>query len=169
MQVEIKLSQDKVAIIDEEDLFLVHRYKWSALSIKTALYEKWYATTSIDGKTTYMHRLIMGEPEGKQIDHIDQDGLNNRRDNLRIVNNSENARNTRAKRKRATKHSKYKGVSWHALKKPSGWIGGRWRAEIELPGRKRKIRYANSEIEAAKAYNELALQYFGDHARLNIL
>jgi hypothetical protein len=166
---EIGLTHGKIAIIDDSDYQLIRGFRWYAISPgdKKRQNETWYAAAMIEKKTTYMHRLIMGSPEGKQIDHIDLDGLNNKRENLRIVTSSENARNTRSKKKRAETSSQYKGVSWHRLTKPNGWVGGRWRAEIELPDRKRKIKYADSEIEAAKEYNKLALEYFGEHARLN--
>lgn len=165
-QMEIGLSQGKVAIIDPEDVHLVAGHTWHALKPR----HTWYAR-NVDG--VYMHRLLMNAKEGETVDHEDGDGLNNRRStNLRIANHSEQQRNTPAKRKRAARSSQYKGVSWHVTRKttkkgPQEY--GRWRTEIELSGRKRIIRYAATEDDAARLYNELATAHFGAFAKLNII
>jgi hypothetical protein len=164
----ITLTRGKLVVIDEADAVLVMQHNWYAMPTRRK--NVWYATTRVNGSTAYMHRLIMGEPRGVQIDHVDGDGLNNRRSNLRLANCSEQGRNSRAKRKRAAKSSKYKGVSWHTIKKQTKKgikVSGCWRAEIELPGRKRLIRYAKTEEQAAELYNALARDHFGEFARPN--
>ncbi|SRR6266566_7295824 len=153
----VPLTRGKFTEIDDSDSALVLQYKWYASPTRHS--ERWYVATRIDGHTTYMHRLIMNAPARDSVDHIDGDGLNNRRSNLRLANCSQQAHNSRPKGKHAAKHSKYKGVSFHS--------SGLWRAEIELPGRKRIIRYAKTEEEAAKLYDSLALEYFGRFARTN--
>jgi hypothetical protein len=111
-----------------------------------------------------MHRVIMGEPQHADIDHINGDGLDNRRENLRIATRSQNMRNAHTEPKRA-KTSQYKGVSWWSYSKIKS--GGYWRAEIELPGRKRIVKCFHDELEAARCYDKLALEHFGEHARIN--
>lgn len=148
---QIPLSRGMFATVDDADVPLVSALRWCALPSKRT----WYAQSSIKRKTVYMHRLLLGNPR-LSVDHINGDGLDNRRCNLREATASQQARNSRPKGGR----SRFKGVSIH---NPSGL----WMATIELPQRKRKVRYAHSELEAAMAYNELASTYFGEFARLN--
>ncbi len=106
----------------------------------------------------YMHRIIMNPPDGKQVDHINGDGLDNRVENLRIATSSENNYNTG---KQSNNTSGYKGVSWHKTRKT--WqvligVGGRL---IRIPG------VFNSAEDAARAYDEAAKKYHGVFARLN--
>ncbi len=167
---EITLSRGKVAQIDDADAELVNGFSWHAVTSKRRT-RVWYAMTQREGKTLYMHRLLMGEPPGQQVDHIDGDGLNNQRGNLRVCTPREQTRNAPGRTKRAEIHSQYKGVSWHWTKKkwPNGVVSvsGMWRAEIELPGRRRKIRYSKDEVTAARLHDEMAKEHFGDFARLN--
>ena len=96
MSVEIKLTQGKKAFIDEEDLEIVKKYKWRAHKTKTKYKENYYAITDVkqpNGKNTtlYMHRLIMDVSKGFVVDHINRNGLDNRKKNLKIVTQKENA------------------------------------------------------------------------------
>ena len=167
---EIALGHDRFANVDKEDLELVAQYKWSALVTPWAT----YAITQGKTKPIYMHRLIMDAPENRQVDHKDGNGLDNRRHNLRIATPKDQAGNTKPRKKRSDIASKYKGVSWRA--NPNG-IGGRWRAEIEiaLPSedgtrkRKRFIKYSLNEDDAARFYNDMAREYYGDFAKINVI
>lgn len=169
---DIQLTQDKIAQIDDADAGLIAGYCWHAVWVNKRR-SVWYASTMRNGKTLYMHRLLMGEPVGKQVDHKDGDGLNNQRGNLRLATPSQNVRNGRKRTKRGKIHSQYKGVSWHTTKKTladgTAKIYGRWRAEIELPGRVRKIKYAKTEEEAARIHDALAKEHFGEFALLNFV
>lgn len=160
---EIQLTRGKVAIVDDQDVWLIFIGKWHAVR-HGKLTERWYASTTLKGKAVYMHRLILDAPKGLDIDHINGDGLDNRRENLRIATRSQNMRNAHTKPKR-TKTSQYKGVSW--WKQPKIQAGGYWKAEIELPGRKRIVKYFHTEVEAARHYDQLAREHFGEHARIN--
>lgn len=153
----------KITLIDDEDRWVMRLCKWHASCVGKR-HKRWYAISQYEGKTIYLHRVIMGEPEGMDVDHINGDGLDNRRANLRVTTRSQNSQNAHAHPKTG-KTSRYKGVSWHKDKKLRS--GGYWRAEIELPGRNRIIRTFHDEQEAARAYDVLAIQYFGEHARLN--
>ena len=97
---EITLSSGAIVLIDEEDYHIVSKYKW--YEIKAVRKGKYYTSYAIgkDGttnkrKTITMHRLIMGFPEDLFIDHINHNGLDNRKENLRVVTASENQKNLR--------------------------------------------------------------------------
>jgi len=147
--------------VDERDLSLLSRFKWYLMKGPWAS----YATTKIKGKTIYMHRFLLKAPKRKQVDHINGNGLDNRRSNLRLATVSEQAANSKSKKKRAPVCSSYKGVSWHNTK-----TGGCWRAELEQKTkgkRKRYIKYASTQEQAALLYNALALEHFGVFAKVN--
>ena len=153
---KIKLTQNKVTLIDDADYELIKQYKWCA----GRTHQCWYAITQArndDGKRTtlYMHRLIIGNNcKDLFIDHINGDGLDNRRSNLRICTNAENLHN------RLPRREMYKGVYWCKRKKP-------WRARIRNNGRLIHLGYYDSKEKAANAYNKAARNYFGGFAFLN--
>lgn len=106
-----------------------------------------------------LHRLLYGLfvgpiPEGMTVDHADGDVLNNRLENLRLATRSENSRNRKTK-------SEYKGVY--------PMCSGRWYASIFKEGKRYRIGHYDTAIEAARAYNEAALKYHGQFARLNAI
>ena len=155
----LKLTQSKIAKIDDCDYVKVKEHTWFAhKSKKKSIKDNWYAGTNIhiDGKykTVHLHTLIMKTPKGYDVDHIDGDGLNNQRSNLRICTRSENLRNQR-KSKGA---SKYKGVSFFKTT-------NKWR--VQLKGK--HIGLYNTEKEAAKVYNDVAIHLFGKFARINLI
>lgn len=119
-----------------------------------------YATAKIivDGevKNVYMHRLILGSPDGV-VDHVDRNGLHNRRMNLRVVSAHANWVNSAA---HLRGKSKYKGVS--AVKKT-----GRWRAALQANRKWEQIGTFDTEEEAARAYDARAAVAFGPTAYLN--
>lgn len=94
----LKLKGGLVAIIDEEDFGKVSKYNWFAHKEKNNTYV--YANTILNGKRTCikMHRIIMGANTGQMIDHIDRNGLNNKKENLRFSNKSLNSFNSRVRR-----------------------------------------------------------------------
>jgi hypothetical protein len=104
----IPLTQGKYAIVDAEDYERVSRYKWCLSRTGKQL----YAQRRTGGKTIRMHQFIMKPPKGMVVDHIDGNGLNNRRSNLRICTRPENTRN---RRRNPNTASGYKGV-WHDKK-----------------------------------------------------
>lgn len=96
MPKEIKLTRGKVAIVDEEDFDRVNAIKWYAYET----HGSWYAARKTNDrirKMLLMHRFIMNPPRDKLIDHINWNGLDNRRTNLRICTHKENRNNTRPK------------------------------------------------------------------------
>ena len=153
---KIKLTQSKETFIDSEDYEKIKSYNWyyhssGYAACKQKINNIW--------KTILLHRVIMNCPNNKQIDHINGNGLDNRKENLRICTHAENGRNTK-KRKGTT--SKYKGIYWYkALSK--------WSVRIRFNYKWIFIGYFNDEKEAAKAYNEKAKELFGKFAKLNII
>ena len=99
--VEVPLTQGKVAIVDAQDAERVLCHKWYTQRNYTSSHDLWYAVTSIQkgGGTQILlslHRFILQlPPRIPQVDHRDCDGLNNRRSNLRLASNSQNAQNSR--------------------------------------------------------------------------
>lgn len=124
----------------------------------------YYARTNVklpSGKMTLKSpaQILFGDYEGC-CDHINHDTLDNRRDNLRICTVSQN--NMNRKKSRKTQSSIYKGVCWYARSR-------KWIARIKYYETKYHLGYFDSEIEAAKAYNNKARELFGEFAKLNNL
>jgi hypothetical protein len=156
---EICLTQGKVAIVDDEDYEWLTRYKWYVAVRKG---NPDYAIRHIwrNGKrtTTTMHQEILKPPIGMVCDHINRNGLDNRRCNIRICTQGNNCMNQNAERPRST--SCYKGVSLRS-------DGKTWRSRLKTKNKIYNIGTFNSEIDAAMAYNEVAKKMFGEFARLN--
>lgn len=148
----IVLSQGKVAIVDEQDFTRVSSYKWYAANVKK---RNWYAQAMIDGKIVLMHRFILGISSGQCIDHINGDGLDNTRSNLRVATNAQNQHNT----VKVRGASKYKGVSFHS---PSG----KWRSAIRVNGIRHWLGVFHTESEAAEAYAAAAKMMHKEYAPL---
>ena len=149
----IPLTRGKFALVDAEDYYRLSKFNWFAtFSGKT-----FYAGRKLAGGTINMHRVIMAAPEGLFVDHIDHNGLNNRRSNLRLCTYKQNNCNT-LPRKGCS--SKYKGVSYSKDKK-------RFRVCIQHNKKSYFLGYFKDEIAAAKAYDKAAKKYFGEYAYLN--
>lgn len=135
--VEIPLTQGLFARVSEQDVALLLPHKWHATQHKAG---KQYAAARIDGKTVYMHRLITGA-QGRlnYVDHINHDGLDNRRENLRVVTPLQNARNRRDR--------KFYLGALGACRQGSGWT-----ARINFKGKDIYLGFFPSEREAGIAY-----------------
>jgi hypothetical protein len=153
----IKLTQGQVAIVDDCDELEMLSYRWYAW--RPTRNSTYYAARSQklpDGKRTVvlMHRQIMGFPE-LQVDHIDGNGLYNRRENLRLATPAQNRHNRRYKNPRTT--SRFKGVSWHKR-------AGKWVAEIKAGEVRRYLGLHETEEQAAAAYIAAARELHGEFA-----
>lgn len=147
-------------IIDREDLVLIKKYTWRITKGRTTFYVIAYNKKNVFGssKTIKIGHVILGHPSKIVIDHANCNGLDNRKRNLRVATYTQNGAN---RRKLKLKSSKFKGVTWK--KSEQFWV-----CRLRIHG---KIIYGggfNSEVHAAKKYNDLAIQYFGRFARLNV-
>ena len=157
---EIILTQGKVALVDDEDFDFINQFKWYAA--KQNPINNWYAfrLVYINNKPAniMMHREIIKTPDGMETDHINHNGLDNRRCNLRVCTNYQNQANRKKRMTQST--SKYKGVSWKKSE-------GRWIANIRINGVNKYLGSYKNEKEAALAYNKALNNSFGDFALLN--
>ncbi len=152
--IDIFIKPGIYSTIDKEDYPTVKGYYW-LLSIKKCGIWVRAIVNEIDyRKTIFLHRIIMNPPENMEIDHKDHNGLNNKKDNLRLATRKDNAHN----RRNFEHTSIYKGVFKYR---------NNWRASIRVNCHKIYLGDFFSEIEAAKAYNEAALKHFGEFALIN--
>lgn len=135
-----------IVLLDDADLDLIGSLRWSITNGRSGLR---YAVNRVSG--TYMHALIL---PGDLVDHINRNGLDNRRSNLRPAAHWQNSGNTRGR----GGTSDYKGVCWHLA-------AGAWVAQIGHP--RRHLGIFDSEIEAARAYDRAAVERWGTYAFLN--
>lgn len=165
------LTMEQTALVSASDYLSLSQWSWCA--IRRPGTTRWYAVRGVlvgrDGRRKlyrliYMHRQITGAGPHQQVDHINHNTLDNRRDNLRLIDCRGNQEN-RKKSDRQT--SRFKGVDWHS-------IGKKWRSRIhdgELQSngerRERHLGLFRSEEDAARAYDDAARSSFGDHACLN--
>lgn len=155
---EIHLTRGKVAIVDDEDYEWLAASSWCYKPDKRTGYAIRRGSRSDRTQTIWMHRQILDAPPGVQVDHIDGDGLNNRRANLRFATNTENQRNQRTPRNNS---SGFKGVHVHRR-------NGLYVVTIRIDGATRQLgQYANKVI-AARVYDKAARDAFGEFARLNL-
>jgi hypothetical protein len=157
---EIKLTRNKVALVDDEDFDYLNQFKWCVRKRKNSTIYYAFRSKRIAGKKTviHMHRVILGlEDPGIICDHKDHNGLNNQKYNLREANYSQNNSN-RTSRKNSS--SKYLGVSWNKQQ-------GKWHAQIKKGLLRIHLGYFECEIEAAKAYNLKAAEIHGEYSNLN--
>lgn len=152
---EIPLTQGKIALIDDEDWPLVAGFKWHARVKRDRRCA--YAVSCRDGRRIHMHRVILDAPPCAEVDHVNGDGLDNRRKNLRLATRSENQWN---KVLYKTNTSGYKGVFWDKN-------CSRFRAAIKVFGVRRYLGSFLTAADAARAYDAAARDLHGEFAGLN--
>ena len=157
---EIPLTQGKVALVDDEDYERLSAFNWFACFQRG----RWYAmrrrgTFRGRQKNEYLHHRVLAKRVGLDVDHIDRNGLDCRRSNLRYAPRWGNNAN---QRKQSGTSSKFKGVTWDAGCK-------KWRAQIKFGGRRRYLGVFVVETLAARAYDAEAKALFGEFARLNFI
>lgn len=151
----VALTRGQVALVDDEDFEAVSRHRWHARVSGSLFYAQ--RTTPRPHKTEVsMHREIMSAVRGQEIDHINRDGLDNRKANLRFVTRQQNNANMRGR----VGTSQFKGVCWSAYHH-------KWQAQIRRNGRNQTIGRFNTERAAAVAYDAAAFAQFGEYAWLN--
>lgn len=152
----IQLNQRKgvkgfVSKVDDEDYEILSKYKWHTNKSKSGSI---YARSGIG----FIHRLVMKANKGQIIDHVDRDGLNNQKSNLRFCNRSQNACNKKSKQNGT---SKYFGVYRQ--------LNYNWISRITYNRRLYYLGTFKIELNAALAYNKKAIELHGEFARLNII
>jgi hypothetical protein len=145
----IKLTKGKRTIIDDDDFDRVSKKKWN--------FDGRYAMGWHNGKHIRLHKFIMGEKDNLQIDHINEDKLDNRKCNLRFCTRSENIHNKRSSRKNT---SGFRGVCWDKER-------NKWMAYININGKRKTIGRFLDKNEAARMYNNFVIMYYSDSRWLN--
>lgn len=166
MSKKIKLSRNKITIVDLQDFVWLSQFKWhfsGGYAVRVQNVKNGEVDSCYRAKTLYMHKEILKRKYGKIVeaskgDHINTDKLDNRRDNLRLATNAENCRNS--VKQDGNYSSEYKGVSWY--KKYN-----KWRARITFEGKAYLLGYYKEEMDAALAYDLGAIYYFGKFALTN--
>jgi hypothetical protein len=161
----LPLSQNKFAIVDADDYDRLSKYKWCLSRTphtNYALTRLRIKARPVKGKrpkrkTLMMHRFITNAPRHLVVDHINHNGLDNRKTNLRLCTRAQNCRNRRPFRLNG---SRYKGVSWDKQRKL-------FLAAIRCNGKYYNLGRFKSETKAAKAYDKKAIELFGEFAYLN--
>lgn len=157
-----KYGDGKFALVDDEDSEKANCHKWYLTGGPRGGYVR--TTVYLGGghahphhKLLGLHQLVMNAPDGVLVDHIYGDKLDNRKSQLRLCTNAENCRNVPAPRHNT---SGYKGVSFHK-------VTGKWSASIRLNKKSKHIGIYLTPKEAARAYNKVALEQWGEFAHLN--
>ena len=155
---EIPLTQGKVALVDAEDFERLNQFKWYAHKSRKMFYAE-RNSLSINGKwkTIKMHRILLPSDDKMKIDHHNGDGLDNRKENLRICTNQQNSSN----RRHPHKNNKLgiKGVSWRKDQK-------KFQSAIQVNGENIHLGYFNVLGDADSAYRKAEEKYFKEFARV---
>jgi hypothetical protein len=148
----IPLTRGKFALVDWQDYYRLTKFQWFVVANGITF----YAARKDRGKILMMHRDIMEAPSHLFVDHIDHNGLNNTRSNLRLCTKAQNSCNKASR----MGNSKYKGVYWNRDKK-------KWVAAIQYNRTKYELGYFTDEITAARAYDKKAKDLHRQFACLN--
>ena len=166
MSIDIKLGNGLWAKISEEDADVISLGSWTAHASKSGYYACMRKTMGGIRTRVWLHSLIMEELIGRPlkkdelVDHINQDKLDCRRENLRMANRTQNNAN-KGKRSGQTS-SKYKGVSFDKKRK-------KWRSYIVIDRKLKHLGLFNDEKDAARAYNKSAKEVFGEFSHTNTI
>lgn len=165
---EIQLTQGLVALVDDQDFETLNQWEWHAVKSKRTHYAERRMT--VDGKKIHvsMHRFLTKAGSSVLVDHIDHNGLNNQRSNLRACSFAENNAN-----KTGHGMSKYRGVSFkeRRVKNKAGNVVSYayWAVAIQINGKPKHLGYFKNEDDAALAYNKAAITVYGQFANLNVI
>ncbi len=154
----IPLTQGKYAIVDPDDFERLNKHKWYAVKSTNTFYAGRNKRVGKKYISIGMHREVIHPPGHLLVDHINHNGLDNRKANLRLATCSQNNYNRIHFIK--SKSSKYTGVSWQKQRK-------KWIVLIRYNKKRKYIGYFEDEIQAAMAYDKAAKKYHKEFASLN--
>ena len=154
------MNQPRYSKVDPEEYYRLRKYEWVAQTIGKCCYARRRIAggKKSRGSIVYMHQDIIKAPKGKVIDHVNNDGMDNRNANLRAATPSQNMHNRKKYDRKSS--SKYKGVHWYKQY-------SKWTARIRYENKRIFLGYFESEIDAAKAYDKAAKKYHKEFACLN--
>ena len=154
------MSRGKYAIVDPDDYELLARYRWHAVRSRNTFYAARFGKREKGRRRKYyqMHREVMNIPNRMMCDHINGNGLDNRKANLRPATRAQNGWN-RGK-SRVESRSKYKGPAWDKADK-------RWEVRISVNSRRIYVGRFKDEMKAVRAYDAAAIKYHGRFANVN--
>lgn len=159
IKIESKKHGERYTLIDDEDYGKIKDFTWHLSKDRHDFYIETFVYPGDSARERIlMHRLIAGAQKDSLVDHINHNTLDNRKANLRICSIKENSRNRRRRKQGYT--SKYKGVYFCKTKR-------RYRARIFMDGKSIHLGSFKNEEDAARAYNEAVMIYFGEFASLN--
>lgn len=154
---EIMLTQGYSALVDEADYAEFNQYKWHAIKRKHTVYARRCVYKKGKQFAIYMHRAILRAPKGSCVDHLNHNGLDNRRDNLRLATWAQNAQNRRRSKGQV---SGFKGVSWNSTDE-------KWQVYIRLNNKNTYLGSYVDRKEAAMAYDAAAKKHYKEFAHTN--
>jgi hypothetical protein len=152
----VPLTRGYEAIIDAGDVHLVDGCNWCARLRLNTVYVQRTDCSGAKKRTVQLHRVLLSAPDEMQVDHINGDGLDNRRSNLRLATPSQNMYNQRPTSKNT---SGFKGVSWENRH-------GKWRAQIAYKGNQRHLGYYSISEAAYQAYVDASSSLHGEFSRI---
>jgi hypothetical protein len=148
------LSQGLFAVVDDQDYEWLNQWRWTAHlgpGGRVAAYRKVGQNKGHMSRNLWMHRVILNAPTEAEVDHINGDSLDNRRENLRLATRAQNLRNRRTFK---NSKSRYKGVVYNPL-------NGKWKVIINFGT-------FDSPEDAAQAYDEAIKKLFGKFAKASL-
>ena len=151
----ISLSRGKFALVDNINYEYLNQWKWY-YNNGYAARDQWDPITKKQIKIR-MHRIIMNAKEGEEVDHINHNGIDNQKYNLRVCTVSQNMQNSKSNKNSS---SQYKGVSYNPMTQ-------KCQVQIMYNGKFIYLGYYKDEEEAARAYDKAAIELFGEFACLN--
>lgn len=157
---KIKLTQNKYALVDNEDYEPLSKYSWYIVKSFNNIYACRHTIKSdivVKRCHVLMHRQILKVTGKYNVDHINHNSLDNRKSNLRVCTHAQNSRNSR---KNINNTSGYKGVYWST-------VGNSWMAYIKYNYKLFNLGYFKDKKEAARSYDKKAKELFGEYAYLN--
>ena len=146
---------DTFLIVDDDDFERVNKLKWTPTKFQRS--KTLYAHSETNGYKVFVHRFILNLKKGEETDHVDGNGLNNQKSNLRKCSHAQNMQNRGMPK---NNRSGFKGVHWCCRE-------NRWRAMIGVGGKQKTLIQTFCIIKAAKVYDKAAIKYHGEFAYLN--